>query len=578
MKKYIKYIPLIIIIVLLTIGASAFFAHRKRPDSTNYISQNGNLNLKNWNWSESPVIELNGEWNFYPDILKEELSKSDSVIKNVPHFWESDTDLDFSPYGFGTYHLNVSGLNPDDIYALQITDEVTAYRLYVNDKIVAQNGKPGASKDNSRPQWKPLQAAFSSDDHGRAVFIMEISNYDYYRGGFWNNIKIGSLENIIRQSQKTNLMDMFLATSILLIGFLNLFLFFLYKKRGKAPLFFSFFCFSMGLRVLVTGQRLVTGLLPSLDWHFLVKAEYLLGYLLLPLFGLFAINLFDEYPGKKFLRKLFYTLAVISILFVIFTPNSVYTIGLAPYKWVSIIYIISFIYSIFRVNIQNTREIILLIIASIGIFISIIKETIVGGSVSWLPFATLNVIVCFTFITFLELFHFIQKNELLGMRAFLDPLTGLFNRAYLKELEASSSAPDNTKETYLMFMDLDSFKVINDTYGHKIGDFILQETGKRLKNLLRNTDVVCRYGGDEFVIIIDDCEENIKIIAERILQKIKEPFIQEEKSFSISASIGITKVHSGWDEIETMIRNSDNAMYTAKQNGKNQYYLWESNA
>ena len=332
----------------------------------------------------------------------------------------------------------------------------------------------------------------------------------------------------------------------------------------------------MGFRVLLTGQRLFTMLFPSINWYFLVKAEYLLGYLLLPMFGLFAINLFERYPGKKILSKFFYAFAAASILFMLFAPNSVYTAGLTAYKWIAILYIISFIYSIFKVNIKNRKEVVLLIIASVSVFAASIKETVIGGTVSWLPFATLVVIICFSFISFLELFGFIQKNELLGMRAFLDPLTGLFNRAYLMELGTNSNAIEENKDTYLMFMDLDSFKHINDTYGHKIGDFILLETGKRLKNLLRNTDVVCRYGGDEFVIIVENSENNIKNIAERILHKIKEPFLLGEKSFNISASIGITKVSSDWDELETTIRNSDTAMYTAKQNGKNQYYIWES--
>lgn len=75
-----------------------------------------------------------------------------------------------------------------------------------------------------------------------------------------------------------------------------------------------------------------------------------------------------------------------------------------------------------------------------------------------------------------------------------------------------------------MFLHLDCFKEINDTYGHKIGDYILQKTSQRLKNLLRNTDIICRYGGDEFIIVINGRLEDIKNIAQRIIQTIREPF------------------------------------------------------
>ena len=189
---------------------------------------------------QSPVIELNGEWEFYPNSLKKGLSDSDPVIKTVPHFWENDEDMGLSPYGFGTYLLRITGLKPSVVYAVQITDEVTAYRLYANDNVIAENGQTGSSKDTYYPQWKPTQAVFSTDENGNAELVMEISNFDYYRGGFWNNIKFGLAENIMKQTTRANLLNMFLATSILIMGFLNIFLFFLYKKRGKAHCFFLF--------------------------------------------------------------------------------------------------------------------------------------------------------------------------------------------------------------------------------------------------------------------------------------------------------------------------------------------------
>jgi len=571
MKKILKHYPIIIPIVLIVICCMAFVA--KGKSSVNYLAQSGVLDFHAWDWTENPVVELNGEWEFYPNSLKQGLPKDNSVIKTVPHLWEQDEDLNFSPFGFGTYRLKINGLKPSGIYGLQITDEVTAYRLYVNNAIVAENGVISPIKSTYIPQWLPVQSIFEADENGNAEFVMEICNYDYNRGGFWNNIKIGQADEIFKEASSGKILDMFLFTSILVIACLNLFFHFLYHKRSNAMLYLSLICFCMGIRVLLTGQRLITNFVPGFHWYLLIRLEYLFGYLLLPLFGLFTINLFSDYPYRRLLNKLFLVMAASCFLLTLFMPNVVYMSVITPYKWATVLYIISFTYSMFKVNIRKKQETAFMLIAAAGTFIAILKE-VIGGTMSWLPFATLNVIICFSLTSFFELQCFIQENELLGMKAFIDPLTGLFNRTYLKEMEINNCIFNQDKDKYIMFLDLDSFKSINDTFGHKVGDFVLRETGQRIKKILRNTDVICRFGGDEFIIVIEEYESNIEVIADRILQTIQEPFCQDGKDYLISASIGIAKIDADSTDFDTVIRKSDKAMYEAKRNGRNQYSLW----
>lgn len=152
-----------------------------------------------------------------------------------------------------------------------------------------------------------------------------------------------------------------------------------------------------------------------------------------------------------------------------------------------------------------------------------------------------------------------------------DPLTGLPNRALFSDrLERALAASRRSGiPTALMFLDLDKFKPVNDTYGHAIGDVLLQQAAERMKSALRESDTVGRIGGDEFVVLLPAVErrEDAFQVAEKLLQTLREPFSIEGHSVAVSCSIGIA-IHpeDGRDEIE-LAKNADTAMYWAKREG-----------
>jgi diguanylate cyclase (GGDEF)-like protein/PAS domain S-box-containing protein len=152
-----------------------------------------------------------------------------------------------------------------------------------------------------------------------------------------------------------------------------------------------------------------------------------------------------------------------------------------------------------------------------------------------------------------------------------DPLTGLPNRALFSDrLERALAASRRSGiRTALMFLDLDKFKPVNDTYGHAIGDVLLQQAAERMKSALRESDTVGRIGGDEFVVLLPAVErvEDALHVAEKLLAVLREPFSIERRSVEISCSIGIA-IHpeDGHDEIE-LSKNADTAMYWAKRDG-----------
>ncbi|MGA9382198.1 MAG: CHASE2 domain-containing protein [Phormidium sp.] len=159
--------------------------------------------------------------------------------------------------------------------------------------------------------------------------------------------------------------------------------------------------------------------------------------------------------------------------------------------------------------------------------------------------------------------------------AYHDTLTDLPNRKLFHERLSQSIewAHQNHQLVALLFLDLDGFKLINDTKGHDIGDLLLQTVGERLKRCLRSSDTVSRLGGDEFTVILPGipCLPDIAKVADKILATINQPFILQGHKIRISTSIGISVYPLNGEDIETLIKNADAAMYSAKELGKNNY-------
>ncbi len=163
-------------------------------------------------------------------------------------------------------------------------------------------------------------------------------------------------------------------------------------------------------------------------------------------------------------------------------------------------------------------------------------------------------------------------------RAHYDELTGLPNRTLFKErlLQNIKLTKRNRKKSALLFLDLDKFKQVNDTFGHMAGDRILNEAGKRMLTCIREADTVARYSGDEFLVILSDITDrkDSVVVTNKIIEKLSSPFLINDRNISISASIGITIIPDDGEEIAVLLNNADRAMYQAKSLGRNRFYFF----
>jgi diguanylate cyclase (GGDEF)-like protein len=175
-----------------------------------------------------------------------------------------------------------------------------------------------------------------------------------------------------------------------------------------------------------------------------------------------------------------------------------------------------------------------------------------------------------------------QTEAIMKYQALHDTLTNLPNRVLFNQKFAAAlhDAANDSKLIAVMFLDLDRFKEVNDTFGHSVGDLLLQRVVQRLSGCLREVDLLARWGGDEFVLFLPQIRhrENAGEIAHRFIEVLQPEFLLESYCLDVSASVGIAMYpHDGLD-ISTLLQNADMALYQAKKRGRNNYQHYSAAA
>ncbi|MDR2943397.1 MAG: diguanylate cyclase [Treponema sp.] len=215
---------------------------------------------------------------------------------------------------------------------------------------------------------------------------------------------------------------------------------------------------------------------------------------------------------------------------------------------------------------------------------SCVEFSVIGGDIKYFKASispvysenkTLSaVIILITDIT--DSVNFVKELE---KTAYIDTLTGLYNRKHFRELAEAEikRAARMNKSLYTVMLDLDFFKNINDTYGHAAGDMVLKATAEIIRNSTRSYDLLCRYGGEEFVFMfsVNDEKEVLETV-ERIRENIERSITSYEgNELKVTCSIGLTKFLEN-DALEDSIRKADEALYCVKNSGRNQIKIYSS--
>jgi len=172
-----------------------------------------------------------------------------------------------------------------------------------------------------------------------------------------------------------------------------------------------------------------------------------------------------------------------------------------------------------------------------------------------------------------------QKEEMQGLYnlAHYDVLTNIPNRHLFNEKLDLAIVNSEQNNMALFFIDLDNFKIVNDSYGHKAGDYTLVTIVNNIKKVIRNTDTFARIGGDEFALLVEDVigRESLEKLAEKIIEAVSVPFYFDEQKINISCSIGISQYKQDADSKEELIHFADLAMYNTKSTGKSNFSFYK---
>lgn len=179
----------------------------------------------------------------------------------------------------------------------------------------------------------------------------------------------------------------------------------------------------------------------------------------------------------------------------------------------------------------------------------------------------------------LNITNYVEQKDKLEFLALHDTLTTLPNRLNIEQqIQKKIKAAQRSGSLFgVLFIDLDRFKIINDTLGHDVGDELLIQTAQRLKDSLRESDTVARLGGDEFLILLDRVEDirDVKVVCEKIIELFSQPIETKNHSLNVTFSIGVSLYPEDGLEYNTLLKNADIAMYEAKDAGKNTYRFYQ---
>ncbi len=351
MKKYNKYvIHVLILSLVLVVVATEWqnFINNRGLEKTELKAQQGILDLSEWDFDERPLHTLDGEWCFfYQKFIKPDGEDilPDGFIR-VPGLWNSFRygGEEIGALAHGTYRLKVL-LPPDsrEKFALKVSDMSGSYRLFVNGTEISSNGVIGTSRQEEKPQWKPLVRSLNTNSDELDI-VVHVSNYHHIKGGMWESLVLGT-EEAIYKNRELNLLVSLVVSGVLFISVYYYLIIFAVIQSNMASLYLAAFSFMACLRELFVREVAILLPFPNLSFDLIAKLEYLTvpsGPLLL------ALAVYSLYRGSfpKKVLQVIVTVFAFYMVIILLTPLKIFAVLMDLYI---ILFVVTVVYLIYVV-------------------------------------------------------------------------------------------------------------------------------------------------------------------------------------------------------------------------------------
>ena len=298
MKQKLPY-NIVAISLLCLLGACTSGQDRGQT----IAAKKGVLALQNWNFDQTSQLKLAGEWEFYwkKHISPKTFQKNSHIpapyLVSLPQVWAQHNlpNIPLSSKGYATYRLTI--LLPSSVppLSLKIPSISMAYALYANGKKISEAGHAGKTKATTVPAYMP-KVIDLPHNQSSIELILHIANFHHRKGGVWRPLELGTTNSIRNKWLRTTMTNLFLMGSILIMALYHLGLY-LIRNRENSPLYFSFFCFCVALRIITTGDYLINYIV-EIHPEIVIRLEYITFYAGGLCFAVFVREIFPQYLHK----------------------------------------------------------------------------------------------------------------------------------------------------------------------------------------------------------------------------------------------------------------------------------------